>query len=197
MRLGTPSGLSTMSTGRAVREVRHVLFRQDAADDALVAVAAGHLVADLELALDGDVDLHHLDDAGRQLVALRQALDLLAEVLFADADHAPRGRPGAAPTWSAPVSTRDLAPVLARARRRAPRRSSSSPLARSTLPLSSTSLPVVTLPTSTLLDLAEVAVADDLDLFVAVPLELRALLVLDGLGALVLLGALAARRCAR
>ena len=39
-------------------------------DDALVAVTTGHLVADLELALDGDVDLHHLDDARRQLVAL-------------------------------------------------------------------------------------------------------------------------------
>ena len=55
---------------RAVRQVRHVLERQDAADHALVAVAAGHLVADLQLALDGDVDLHHLDDARGQLVAL-------------------------------------------------------------------------------------------------------------------------------
>ena len=70
MRLGTPSGLSTRSTGRAVLQVRHVLFRQDAADDALVAVTTGHLVADLELALDGDVDLHHLDHARRKLVAL-------------------------------------------------------------------------------------------------------------------------------
>ena len=64
---------------RAVLEVRHVLFGQDAGDDALVAVAAGHLVADLELALDGDVDLHHLDDARRQLVALLERGDLLAE----------------------------------------------------------------------------------------------------------------------
>ena len=86
MRLGTPSGLSTMSTGRAVLQVRHVLFRQDAGDDALVAVAAGHLVADLELALDGDVDLHHLDDARRQLVALGEAVDLVAEVLLAERD---------------------------------------------------------------------------------------------------------------
>ena len=54
-------------------------------DDALVAVTAGHLVADLELALDGDVDLHHLDHARRQLVALaEQALDLLLEVLFVE-----------------------------------------------------------------------------------------------------------------
>jgi len=47
-----------------VREVRHVLLGQDARDDALVAVPAGHLVADLELALHGDVDLDQLDDPG-------------------------------------------------------------------------------------------------------------------------------------
>ena len=78
MREGTPSGLSTMSTGRAVLEVRHVLLGQDARDDALVAVAAGHLVADRQLALDGDVDLDHLDDARRQLVALGELGDLVA-----------------------------------------------------------------------------------------------------------------------
>ena len=64
---------------RAVGEVRHVLLGQDAREHALVAVAAGHLVADLELALDGDEDLDHLDDARRQLVAALQALDLLVE----------------------------------------------------------------------------------------------------------------------
>ena len=69
-----------------VLRVRHVLFRHDAGDDALVAVASGHLVADLKLALDGDVDLHHLDHARRKLVALREAIDLVAEVIFADAD---------------------------------------------------------------------------------------------------------------
>jgi hypothetical protein len=46
---------------------------------ALVAVAPGHLVADLQLALDGDEHLDHLDDAGRQLVARLEALDLLVE----------------------------------------------------------------------------------------------------------------------
>ena len=35
---------------RAVLEERHVLVGQDARDDALVAVAAGHLVADREVA---------------------------------------------------------------------------------------------------------------------------------------------------
>ena len=59
---------------RAVRQVRHVLLGQDARDHALVAVTAGHLVAHLELALHGDVDLDQLDDAGRQLVALLQQL---------------------------------------------------------------------------------------------------------------------------
>ena len=71
---------------RAVLQVRHVLFGENAGDDALVTVASGHLVADLELPLDGDVDLHHLDDARRQLVALREAIDLVAEVLLAESD---------------------------------------------------------------------------------------------------------------
>ena len=47
--------------------------------DALVAVTAGHLVARLQAALDGQVDLDHLQHAGRQLVALRQLLALLFE----------------------------------------------------------------------------------------------------------------------
>ena len=59
---------------RAVREVRHVFLRHDPGDDALVAVAAGHLVADAELALAGDVDLHLLDDAGIDLVAAFHAV---------------------------------------------------------------------------------------------------------------------------
>ena len=60
MRLGTPSGLRMMSTGAAVRQERHVLHRQDLGDDALVAVAAGHLVADRDLALLGH---RHADQA--------------------------------------------------------------------------------------------------------------------------------------
>ena len=51
IRPGTPSGLSTMSTGGAVREERHVLDGQDLGDDALVAVTAGELVAVGDLAL--------------------------------------------------------------------------------------------------------------------------------------------------
>src|SRR4051794_28498108 len=70
----------------AVRQVRHVLFRQDARDDALVAVAAGHLVADRQLALHRDVDLHQLDDARRQLVAAANLLLLLLELVADDFD---------------------------------------------------------------------------------------------------------------
>jgi hypothetical protein len=52
--------------------------------DALVAVAAGHLVADLQLALDGDVDLDHLDDARRQLVALGELGSIFSRRLALD-----------------------------------------------------------------------------------------------------------------
>src|SRR5258707_290072 len=76
--------------GSAIRKVRHVFLRHDARNDALVAVAAGHLVADGEFALHGDVDLDQFDHARRQLVAL---LELLL-ALFGDlAQHVdlPRG----------------------------------------------------------------------------------------------------------
>ena len=65
--------------GRAVGHERHVLDRDDLGDHALVAVAAGHLVARLQAALDRDVDLHHLLHARGQLVALRELLLLLLE----------------------------------------------------------------------------------------------------------------------
>src|SRR5216684_3685020 len=64
---------------RAVGHARHVLDRHDLGDDALVSVAAGHLVARLQAPLHCDVDLHHLLHAGRKLVALRQFLLLCLE----------------------------------------------------------------------------------------------------------------------
>ena len=57
-----------------IGQERHVLLRQDARDHALVAVAAGHLVARGDLALLGDRDAHHLVDASRQL-GVRVALE--------------------------------------------------------------------------------------------------------------------------
>ena len=41
---------------RAIRQERHILLRQDAGDDALVTVTAGHLIADGDLPLLGDID---------------------------------------------------------------------------------------------------------------------------------------------
>ena len=55
---------------RAVGQERHVLDGQDLADDALVAVASGQLVAVGDLALLRDVDADQLVDAGRQLVVV-------------------------------------------------------------------------------------------------------------------------------
>jgi hypothetical protein len=45
-------------------------------------VAAGHLVAGLNLALHRDEDFHHLHYAGRQFVATLQLFDLVEEALF-------------------------------------------------------------------------------------------------------------------
>ena len=55
---------------RAVGQERHVLLGQDRGDHALVAVAAGELVAVGDLALLGHVDADQLVHAGRQLVAV-------------------------------------------------------------------------------------------------------------------------------
>ena len=59
----------------AVLQERHVLLGEDLGDDALVAVAAGHLVADGDDPLGGDVDLDHLQHARGELVAPLQAVD--------------------------------------------------------------------------------------------------------------------------
>src|SRR5258708_14794929 len=61
----------------SVREVRHIFVRQNAGNHAFIAVTASHLVAHAEFALHGDVALHQLDHAGRQLVAFLQFADLL------------------------------------------------------------------------------------------------------------------------
>ena len=73
---------------RAIRQIRHVLFGEDARDDALVAVAAGHLVADRQLALHRHVHLDELDHARRQFVAAANLLLLLLEELLDDLDLA-------------------------------------------------------------------------------------------------------------
>src|SRR4051794_11324609 len=65
---------------RAVRKERHVLLGQDRRDDALVAVAAGELVAVGDLALLGHVHADQLVYTGRQLVAV-------VAVEHAHADH--------------------------------------------------------------------------------------------------------------
>ena len=61
----------------SIGQIRHVFLGKNARDHALVAVAAGHLVANRQLALHGDIDLHQLDHARRQLIALLQLGHLL------------------------------------------------------------------------------------------------------------------------
>src|SRR4051812_5895428 len=72
---------------RAVLQERHVFLGHDAGDDALIPVAAGHLVTDRQLTLGRDVDLHHLEHARRQLVAALHMLHA-AGLFLADGLHA-------------------------------------------------------------------------------------------------------------
>ena len=75
MRLGTPIGLRMMSTGVPSARYGMSSTRQDPGDDALVAVAAGHLVAFRDLAALGDRYAHQLVHAGGQLVVVFAAED--------------------------------------------------------------------------------------------------------------------------
>ena len=54
----------------AVGQIRHILTRKYARDNALVAVAAGHLIADGDLTLLSDVNTHDLIYAGAHLIAV-------------------------------------------------------------------------------------------------------------------------------
>ena len=66
----------------AVGEERHVLLGDDASNDTLVAVTSGHLVADRDLTLLGQIHLHELDHARRQFVGLEDAVDALFRLLL-------------------------------------------------------------------------------------------------------------------
>ena len=173
---------------RPVLEVRHVLLGQDARDDALVAVATSHLVADLELALDGDVDLDHLDHARRQLVALAQAIDLVAEVLFTQRDDLLE----LADLLRDVVGALDgqLGQVLA-GNRLDGLLVDGGTLLEEDLALVVDELARRDAAEDELLDLPVERVPEDLDLLVADLLEASALVILDVLRALVLLGSLA------
>ena len=73
---------------RSIRQVRHVLFRQNTCDDTLVAVTAGHLIANAQFAFHRDENLDHLDHARRQFVALLELGDLLVVDIGQDVDLA-------------------------------------------------------------------------------------------------------------
>ena len=66
---------------RAVGQERHVFLGQDLGDHALVAVPAGHLVADRDHPLGGDVDLDHLQHAAAELVAALHRVELAVAVV--------------------------------------------------------------------------------------------------------------------
>ena len=54
----------------AVGQVRHILLRQDAGNDTLVAVTACHLIADADLTLLSDIAADDLAHTGLQLIAV-------------------------------------------------------------------------------------------------------------------------------
>src|SRR5262249_46415846 len=177
---------------RAISEVRHGLLGEDARDHALVAVAPRHLVADRELAPDREVDLHHLEHAGRQLVAAAQAGDLLVENrldhpgLLLDALEDPVDLlldAGVLDLHVAPAPLRDLVEELAR-----DRVAGLQPLGAPALVGDAVRC---ALALDEAADLPHRAVADDADLVLLVLAQALDVLLLERLGALVLLHAAA------
>jgi hypothetical protein len=76
----------------SVRQVRHVFRGQNPGDDALVAVAAGHLVADADLALLGNRDPDQAVHARHEFVAFLAAEDPDIDDLAALAVRQAEGR---------------------------------------------------------------------------------------------------------
>ena len=57
-------------------------MRHDARHNALVTVAAGHLVAGLNFTLHGNEDFDHLHNAGWQFITTLQLFNLVHEACF-------------------------------------------------------------------------------------------------------------------
>ena len=114
---------------RTVLEVRHVFDRNDRRHDALVAVAAGHLVARLHAALHREIHLHHLEHARSEIVARGDLgallLEALLELLALRLQALGRTLDGGVAVL---VLQADFQPLLARqVRRDTPRRSACRP----------------------------------------------------------------------
>ena len=76
----------------------HVLDRQDLGNDTFVTVSSGHLVADRDGSLGGDVDLDHLQNAAAKFVAPLHAVKLaISRVSIASFDGA--ASDGACSSW--------------------------------------------------------------------------------------------------
>ena len=69
----------------SVRKERHILGRKYSRNDALVSVAARHLVADRNLTLLSDIDTDDLVHSGRKLILIlsRKDLDVDDDTRFA------------------------------------------------------------------------------------------------------------------
>src|SRR5262245_40745310 len=175
----------------AVRQVGHVLLGEDARQHALVAVPSGHLVADLQLALDGDEDLHHLDHARGQLVAALQALDLVVEQRLDRVDLLEHALDDARQlVLDALVADLEIAPVVRRDLLEQLRRDLDA-LLRQDFPRVIRQAGAGDLAAQERLYLLLRALADDADLVLLILAQLLDFLLLDGAGAVVLLDTLA------
>src|ERR1700745_816566 len=88
-----PQGIENNFDRSAVAQKRHIFFRNDLGNHALVPVSSGHLIANTELPLTGDIDLDLLNDSWVDIIAtldpIKRAILLqveLSELVFEGAD---------------------------------------------------------------------------------------------------------------
>ena len=65
---------------RAIFEIRHIFDGQDVTHDALVTVTTGHLIADLDLALNCDAHFDDFENARREFVAFFELGNFIVEI---------------------------------------------------------------------------------------------------------------------
>ena len=171
MRDGTPSGFSTISTG--VPSARYGMSSSGRMREStpLLPWRPGHLVADLQPALDRDEHLDHLDHARREFVARLQPVELGAVMILHRLDVRVHRRDRVLGLCLRIRARRGSGPIAAAAARRAPRREIVSPFLSSTWRSSDITRPASFLPAERLFQLAQRLLPDDADFFGLVCLE--------------------------
>ena len=73
---GNTEGIEHDLDWRAIFQERHIFYGQNLCDDALIAMTAGHLIANRNHSFGGNVDFDHLQDTTTQFIASFHTIEL-------------------------------------------------------------------------------------------------------------------------